>query len=250
MSAGFSEPDVLHHQRVCQKVGLWSRCRTGDRRCRCRRRRRCIGEGRCERHLFNLWRWCCMKNIRCGCHVLDHRMKCDGTCGNHVFDHWSRRREGDGGCSVSGAGAPLVSSGARETCSITGAGTVQVQANAGATCSVTGGSATGAVCVKASLRARRHPSPPRWNAIRTTTKLEPDTSLGTQPFTVFFGTLTAPRHRALTRMGLHAAVLPKTLVASGQRQRSSNKTPEKQHRQSSHRRGGNRRVEPGLCYHV
>ena len=26
-----------------------------------------------------------------GCHVLDHRMKCDSTCGNHVFDHWSRR---------------------------------------------------------------------------------------------------------------------------------------------------------------
>ena len=44
------------------------------------------------------------------------------------------------------------------------------------------------------------------------------------PFTAFCGALTAPRHRTLTRIGLHAGVLPKTLVASGQKQRNLNKT--------------------------
>ena len=53
----------------------------------------------------------------------------------------------------------------------------------------------------------------RRDPYRVTTKLEPDTSFGSQaPFTAFFSTLTAPRHRTLTGIGLHAGVLPKTFV--------------------------------------
>ena len=69
-------------------------------------KRRCRRDGRCERHMFNLWRY-----IRCGCHVL-------------ITGAGVAKVIADVGatCSVTGAGAAQVSSGANETCSITGAG--------------------------------------------------------------------------------------------------------------------------------
>ena len=154
--------------------------------------------------------------------------------------------------SITGAGAVEESDeipGADSTYSITG---LSETVGAGATSSITGSSVTNvtvdATCFSSKCRCHvfGHWRFVHWSCLRGGVGVSAPTSISTtarrDPYRVTqswslirasalkrlsqrsLGTLTAPRHRTLARIGLHAGVLPKTLVASGKTQRSLNQT--------------------------
>ena len=144
--------------------------------------------------------WCCTGDSRCRCRVSDHWSRRCITEQVRVSRFQSLASVLQGRHQVQ---APRIRTqeqvlNGREQVTRTQSGVVWRAVGAGATCSIpgaeaevaayvaAGGRVTGTVCVKASVCARRHPSPLRCVTIRTAS------------VTAFFGTLTAPRHRTLT----------------------------------------------------